>query len=87
MTNTAKRLASLVSTPKGEPVSHHKGVVTQTSGSRAYVLIDGGTSVWCDAMDVKAIANDRVRVEIRGRRATLVANYTHPVTDDSIQCR
>lgn len=83
MTNPADKLSLLISSPKEEPVSYFKGVVQQTQGSKAYVLIDGGTSVWCDAMDVKALAGDRVRVEVRKRKATLIANYSHPVTDDA----
>ena len=84
MSNTADKLSLLVASPKEEPVSYFKGVVQQTQGSKAYVLIDGGVSLWCDAMDVKALADDRVRVEVRKRKATLIANYSHPVTDDAL---
>ena len=84
MTNPADKLSLLMATPKEEPVSYFKGVVQQTQGSKAYVLIDGGVSLWCDAMDVKALADDRVRVEVRKRKATLIANYSHPMTDDAL---
>lgn len=83
MTNPADRLVTLIASPKDEPVSYYKGVVQQTQGSKALVLIDGGISMWCDAMDVKALEEDRVRVEVRKRKATLVANYTRPATDDT----
>lgn len=84
MTNPADKLSLLMATPNEEPVSQYKGVVQQTQGSKAYVLIDGGTAVWCDTMDVKALVGDRVRVEVRKHKGTLVANYTHPVTDDAV---
>lgn len=84
MTNPADKLSLLMATPNEEPVSQYKGVVQQTDDSKAYVLIDGGTAVWCDTMDVKALVGDRVRVEVRKHKGTLVANYTHPVTDDAV---
>lgn len=84
MTNPADKLSLLMATPNEEPISQYKGIVQQTDDSKAYVLIDGGTAVWCDTMDVKALVGDRVRVEVRKHKGTLVANYTHPVTDDAV---
>lgn len=82
MSSVAKKLVELVSSPSGA-ASTYTGTVTQVGVGTLQVLLDGADEPTTCATEVKAIASDRVTVEVRNHVATVRGNITHPVTDDS----